>query len=256
MVTNPIMKYRDILSYLQKHGAAKVSDLSRDLFLSESTIRRALVALESEGKLRRYHGGAVTTDPAAHSPIQKRQVSYWHEKNAIGKMASTFVREGMTLLLMGGTTVQAICPHIKGMRLTVITCSLPVMNELAWEEQMKVILLGGVLNPAEMEVRGGFTHIMLEHLRADLMFMGTTGLHPVHGLMTDDPNGVESYTTCMHISDQVIVLADHTKCENYWGTTILCGLSDITYLITDTDMQASTRAYYETRMNKIYFASQ
>lgn len=256
MANNPSAKYGELLDYLQQHGAAKVTELSRSLFLSESTIRRALAALEREGKLHRYHGGAAPTDPAAHSPIQKRQISSWHEKNAIGKMAATFVREGMTLLLMGGTTVQAVCPYIKGMRLTVITSSLPVMNELAWEEQMKVILLGGVLNPSEMEVRGGLTHLTLEHLRADLMFTGTTGLHPVHGVMTDDPNGVDTYTTCMRISDQVIVLADHTKCENYWGTTILCSLSDISCLITDADMPEATRLYYGERIPKLYMAKE
>jgi len=160
----------------------------------------------------------------------------------------------MTLLLMGGTTVHAMCPYLKGMRLTVITSSLPVINALAWDEKMTLILLGGVLNPAEMEVRGGLMQLALERLRADLMFVGTTGLHPIHGLMTDDPNGVETYTTCMNISDQVYVLADHTKCENYWGTTVLCELSEISYLITDEHMTDAARIYYEQHVGKLLIA--
>ena len=214
-------KYIELIRYLNQRGSAKVSDFSRDLFLSESTVRRALGALEAQGKLKRYHGGASLPDPAAHSPIRQRQVSHLKQKDAIGRLAATFVKEGMTLLLMGGTTVNAVCPYLKGMRLTVITSSLPVMNELAWEEQMTIILLGGVLNPAEMEVRGGLTHLALERLRADLMLTGTTGLHPIHGLMTDDPNGVETYQSCMRISDKVIVLADHTKCEQYQASQII-----------------------------------
>lgn len=243
-----------MLDYLLRHGGAKVPELSRALYLSESTVRRALAQLERQGKLRRFHGGASLLDPAAESFLQKRKVSLWPEKDAIGRLAASFVREGMTLLLMGGTTVHALCPYLKGKRLTVITSSLPVMNDLAWEEKMQVILLGGVLNPAEMEVRGGLTHLALEHLRADLMFTGTTGLHPVHGVMTDDPNGVAAYTTCMRISDQVCVLADHTKCENYWGTTVLCGLERISSLVTDDGLSEETRACYEARVDRLYIA--
>lgn len=248
------IKYRELIEYLNRQGGAKVGELSRALFLSESTIRRALAELETQGLVKRYHGGAALADPAAQSSIRQRQISYLPEKRAIGQLASTFVQEGMTLLLVGGTTVQAICPYLKRKRLTVITSSLPVMNALAWEEQMQVILLGGVLNPTEMEVRGGLTHLTLERLRADIMFTGTTGLHPIHGLMTDDPNGVETYRTCMRISDEVFVLADHTKCEHYWGTTVVCGLDEVTYLITDSGLSDQARTYFEKAVPHLHLA--
>jgi len=123
------------------------------------------------------------------------------------------------------------------------------------EETMTIILLGGVLNPAEMEARGGLTQLAMERLRADLMFTGVTGLHPIHGLMTDDPNGVETSTTCMNVSDQVFVLADHTKCEHYWGATVLCDLQDISCLITDDRISQATRAYYEARVPRLVLAT-
>ncbi|MCL1854691.1 MAG: DeoR/GlpR family DNA-binding transcription regulator [Clostridia bacterium] len=248
------IKYKDLLEYLQRHGKAKVSELTRALFLSESTVRRALHALDEQGKLHRFHGGAVSVDPGARAFIRQRQVSHSAEKNAIGRLGASFVQEGMTLLLLGGTTVHAICPYLKGKRLTVITSSLPVINDLAWEEQMTVILLGGVLNPPEMEVHGGLTQLTLERLRADLMFTGTSGMHPTHGVMTDDPNGVAAYNTCMHISDQVFVLADHTKFENHWGTTLMCELTDISCLVTDDRISEPARAYYEARVPRLLIA--
>ncbi len=254
MASDPTVKYRELVAHLQRVGSAKVQDLSRELFLSESTVRRALLSLEQEGKVKRFHGGASLLDPAAGAPVLQRKVSRLQEKQRIGQQAASLVREGMTLLLMGGTSVQAMCPYIKGKRLTVITSSLTVMNELAWEEQMTVILLGGVLNPAEMEVRGGLMQLTLERLRADIMFTGTTGVHPIHGLMTDDPNGVETYRTCMRISDEVVVLADHTKLREYWGMTVLCDLSEINCLITDSGAEMSEREYYHDRVKKLVVA--
>ena len=248
------IKYKELLEYLQCHGHAKVSELTRVLFLSESTVRRALSALEAEGKVHRFHGGAASTDPGKQAFVKEREVSRSEEKDAIGRLAASFVEEGMTLLLMGGTTVHAMCPYLKGKRLTVITSSLPVVNDLAWEEHMTLILLGGVLNPPEMEVRGGLMQLALGRLRADLMFTGVTGLHPIHGLMTDDPNGVETYTTCMNVSDQVYVLADHTKCEHYGGTTVLCELKDISCLITDDHMPEATCAYYQEQAPRLLLA--
>lgn len=254
MPSDASIKYKELLAYLRQHGNAKVSELTRALFLSESTVRRALNALEAQGKIHRFHGGAAPADPGTQAFVRQRQISHGEEKDAVGRLAATFVKEGMTLLMMGGTTVHAMCPYLKGKRLTVITSSLPVVNELAWEEKMTLILLGGVLNPTEMEVRGGLMQLALERLRADLMFTGVTGLHPIHGLMTDDPNGVETYTTCMNVSDQVVVLADHTKCEHYWGTTVLCELKDISCLITDGRMSDAARAYYEERAPRLLLA--
>jgi len=254
MPNDASIKYKELLDYLQRHGNAKVSELTRALFLSESTVRRALTALEAQGKLHRFHGGAASADPGAQAFIRQRQVSRGTEKDAIGRLAASFVQDGMTLLLMGGTTVHAMCPYLKGKRLTVITSSLPVVSDLAWEEKITLILLGGVLNPAEMEVRGGLTQLAMERLRADLMFIGVTGLHPIHGLMTDDPNGVETYITCMHVSDQVYVLADHTKYEHYWGTTVLCDPKDISCLISDDRLSEAMRAHYEAKVPRLLIA--
>lgn len=254
MKSEASVKYKELLDYLQIYESAKVTQMARDLYLSEATVRRVLASLETEGKVRRFHGGAALANAEERSFVRRRRVSHLREKDAIGREAASLVREGMTLLLMGGTTVHAICPYIRGKRLTVITTSLPVMTDLAWEEQMQIILLGGVLNPAEMEVRGGLTQLSLGHLRADIMFTGTTGLHPVHGIMTDDPNGVEAYTTCMRISDQVFVLADHTKCAQYWGTTVLCALPDIDGLLLDSGTPEEERVYYQENVKRVIIA--
>ena len=255
MHSDSVYKYREMMEYLYCHKTARVAELASALFLSESTVRRALSVLERQKKLHRFHGGAALADEGEpFSLIRRDQVNHLKEKEVIGRLAASFVKEGMTLLLMGGTTVRAICPYLKGRRLTVITSSLPVVNDLAWEEQIQVIVLGGVLNPSEMEVRGGLTQLTLGHLRADMMFMGTTGLHPIHGVMTDDPNGVETYAACMRISDQVVVLADHTKCEHYVGTTVICGLLDLHCLIVDSGISDTTHAFYRENTRRMEVA--
>ena len=47
---------------VRESGIARVEDLRRELKVSVATIRRDLEVLEEEGKVRRVHGGAVSTE--------------------------------------------------------------------------------------------------------------------------------------------------------------------------------------------------
>jgi len=111
MYNESTYKYREMMEYLRRHKTAKVSELSSALFLSESTVRRALLELSKQGKLHRFHGGAALAEGGEpFSLITRERVSHVKEKDAIGRLAASFVQEGMTLLLMGGTTVRSVCP--------------------------------------------------------------------------------------------------------------------------------------------------
>ena len=54
-----------ILRSLRRHGRLRVADLAAELGVSAITVRRDLAELDSAGLLRRVHGGAVGTSPAA-----------------------------------------------------------------------------------------------------------------------------------------------------------------------------------------------
>ena len=52
-------RFAAILSILQKQRTVTVLELTQALSISESTIRRDLVALHKMGKLKKVHGGAT-----------------------------------------------------------------------------------------------------------------------------------------------------------------------------------------------------
>lgn len=247
MKTNAVDRYRDIERYIIEQNDVKVADLTKRFFLSEATVRRVLTSMENQGMIRRYHGGARLVDPASLSKVQKRKVDHAQEKEAIGKLAASFVLDGMTLLMTGGSSVAAMCPFLKQQGLTVITNSLPVINALNWEKNVQVIVLGGVLNATEMESRGPITEHSLDRLRADILFLGTSGVHPVHGIMTDDPNAIGTYARCLNVSDDMYVLADHSKFVNSTGTTMLYRLNETKNIITDDQLPQQ----YEDILSKL-----
>ena len=233
-------KYRDILEYLGKKRSATVTELTSVFFLSESTVRRLLTEMEKNGLIERFHGGAaIVGDHQADHVLVSREIQNIGEKALIGREAASLVKDGMTLLMLGGTTVMAMCPYLKGKSITIITTSIPVVNDLLLESNMKLILLGGLVNPLELEVRGSMTADGLERLRADILFIGATNIHPVHGLMTDDPEAVAAYRACMAAADRKILLADSTKFRT-GGVTVVAGLNELDAIITDEGLSAES----------------
>lgn len=240
MQTGMTSKYRDVLEFIGRKRSATVAEIASVFFLSESTIRRLLAEMEQNGLVHRFHGGAVIAGEQQEGRmISVRGVQKIHEKTAIAKEAASMVRDGMTLLMLGGTTVMAMCPYLRGKSITVITTSIPVVNDLLLEENMKLILLGGLVNPMELEVRGSMTALGLERLRADILFIGATNIHPVHGLMTDDPEAVATYRASMAAADKKILLADSTKFKT-GGVTVVAGLNELDTVITDDGLDAES----------------
>src|ERR1700750_2810493 len=100
-------------------GTTQVTELAAAFGVSEMTVRRDLRDLESEGKLVRVHGGAVsvTTQPSfAEIGVERPAV-----KEAIGAAAAALVDDGQTIVLDIGTTTLALARHLRGRTLTVIT---------------------------------------------------------------------------------------------------------------------------------------
>ena len=53
-------RHEKIMRLVNTSGAVSVQDLVSFLNISESTVRRDLLTLDREGRLRRVHGGATT----------------------------------------------------------------------------------------------------------------------------------------------------------------------------------------------------
>ena len=89
-----------ILDRLRTAGSVLVGDLAADLVTSEMTIRRDLKALESEGLVRRIHGGALLVPNRAYEPtFREKSRQFVDEKRRIGAAAAALVEAGDTIIL-------------------------------------------------------------------------------------------------------------------------------------------------------------
>src|SRR5216683_642793 len=104
-----------ILDRLRTTGSVLVGDLAADLIMSEMTIRRDLKALESEGLVRRIHGGALLVPSRAYEPtFREKSRQFVDEKRRIGAAAAALVESGDTIILSPGTTTMEVARHLNG----------------------------------------------------------------------------------------------------------------------------------------------
>jgi DeoR/GlpR family transcriptional regulator of sugar metabolism len=201
--------------------------------VSEATIRRDLEELEAERLIKRTHGGASPiTPPSRQSEVNRRRYECEIEKEAIARAAAQLVEDGDTIFLGSGSSVQALTKHLREKKnITVITNSLPVINELVHFANAKVIVTGGWLRKSELSLLGHITEKSLEELRADKVILGSEAIHLEQGLTNSYLPETQTDRAIIKLSARVIILVDHSKFNKvkpaYWAPidiidTVVC----------------------------------
>jgi DeoR/GlpR family transcriptional regulator of sugar metabolism len=173
-----------ILEALKRDGQVIAKALSAEFDVSEDTIRRDLRELAAEGQLQRVHGGALPASPAAVDFAGRERIES-ASKAAIGRAAAGMIARGQIVFIDGGTTAVQLARHLpRDLRATIVTHSPSIAVELAEHAELEVIMIGGRLFRHSMVNVGAAAIEALSHIRADLYFMGATGVHPQAGLST------------------------------------------------------------------------
>jgi DeoR/GlpR family transcriptional regulator of sugar metabolism len=164
----------------------------------------------------------------------QRTAAQADDKRRIGQAAAQLVADGETVFLGSGSTILEVARALQyRSKLTIITNSLMVINALAQAADITVIGLGGVFRPSEMSLVGYLTEQALAELRADKVIMGIRAIDVEHGLTNDYLPETLTDRAILRIGREVIIVADHTKCERV-STVFVAPLTAITTLVTDT----------------------
>jgi DeoR family transcriptional regulator, aga operon transcriptional repressor len=224
-----------LLRYVEIHARVTIEQMCDEFNISPATVRRDLQALAEEGKIHRFHGGAIAVKSAPpEPPFVERSKEQTAEKERIGRAAAELVHDGETILLSSGTTVLEVARYLRERRnLTVVTNSLLVINMLFDVPTITLIALGGVLRATEQSFIGHLSELALNELRVHKVIMGIRAVDLESGLTNDYLPEAQTDRKILNISREVILVADHTKC----GRTSSVFLGPITLVntfITDT----------------------
>lgn len=231
-----------IIRQLNVHNRVLSTDLSQQLSVSEDTIRRDLYELAEEGQVVKVHGGALSRSYNHATPRQN--VYAYEEKDVIARKALGLIREGMSVLTGGGTTVRALARLLPDdLAVTFFTISPQVALELIEHPAAEVILLGGPISRQNQVCTGGEVVSRLHDLRVDLCLMGTTGIDASAGLSESDWEVVQVKRAMMRAAERTAVLSIGEKLGSK-NRMKLCHVGDIDWLITNLDPTADALRPY------------
>ncbi|AVJ17869.1 DeoR/GlpR family DNA-binding transcription regulator [Serratia rhizosphaerae] len=200
-----------ILEKLASEGQVLAKQLSEMFGLSEDTIRRDLRELDSEGLLQRVHGGALPVSPAI-APFAERNKQESGAKRAIARAAAAMILPGQVAIVDGGTTSAELVKQLPlSLQATIVTHSPSVAVGLVDHPQIEVILIGGRLFKHSIVTVGAAAVEAMSHIRADLYFMGVTGVHPTAGLSTGDLEEAYIKRALAARAAETVVLASAAK---------------------------------------------
>jgi DeoR/GlpR family transcriptional regulator of sugar metabolism len=227
-----------ILAALKRDGQVVAKVLSETFGVSEDTVRRDLRELAAEGLLQRVHGGALPSSPAAGNFVQRQQISA-DAKSAIATKAASLIAPGQVVLIDGGTTCVQLARHLPpDLQATVVTHSPSVAVELAEHPGIEVVLIGGRLFKHSMVTVGAAAIEAIGHIRADIYFMGVTGVHPTEGLSTGDLEEAYVKRALVARAAEVVVLASAEKL-NAASPYVIAEATAVTTLVVEADTPES-----------------
>jgi DeoR/GlpR family transcriptional regulator of sugar metabolism len=226
-----------IVRLVEEHGRARVSDLAGRFGVSAVTIRKDLLALESEQRLVRTHGGAIArgrSRPELSFDIRERLQA--DEKRGIGAAAAALVHDGESIVMDASTTALSVARHLKAIdgwsQLTVITNGLRLSSELAGQAGITVLMLGGRVRWEALSVVGQLGDGLFRRVNVQKAFLGAAGFTLESGLADATEEESQIKRSMVAAAREVIAIVDHTKWEHAAFATF-CPTDRLSVVLTD-----------------------
>lgn len=206
-------RYGKILNLINQYKTVTVARLTKELNVSEATIRRDLNTLASKGKILKVHGGATIIDDNfdfSEHPVETKEKLFSEEKKEIAKYAAATINNNDFVFIDAGTTTEKMIDYITETGATYVTNGFTHAKKLA-KKQLKVYIIGGQLKASTEAVIGTECVDALRKFNFTKCFMGTNGISLSAGLTTPDIDEANVKSTVIKNSYVAYVLADHSK---------------------------------------------
>ena len=246
-------RHNYIMSKLNSSERVSVSELSRELNVSEVTIRKDLNYLENQKFLKRTHGGAILNNIHVKSePIETKLSKNIEQKRKIARLAKDFLKDGLNIFLDAGTTIQAISTELIELNdLNIITYDLEIAHELSKYSNISVYILGGYVEKdtkTSMSIEG-FQNI--SNMHADICFIGTDAFDDNFVYSTNE-NKAKIKNKMIENSSVSILMCDSSKYKKK-GLYSFYRCSDFDYFITDEKNKELIKKFQGNLDRKLIF---
>ncbi|UVI28368.1 DeoR/GlpR family DNA-binding transcription regulator [Paenibacillus spongiae] len=225
---------QEIYQFIFDRKTVKISELKEVFHVSEVTLRSDLDFLESEEKIERLHGGAAIiekTPPQAESVLPDTPLL--EAKLAITKKAAELIVPGDTIFLDSSATSIILASQLNPeLNITVITNSLPIINQLKLAPGIRLYAIPGLYNPSTNSFNGPLGEAFISNLKTSKTFISPKGII-VEGLrdLTADEAAIRK--AMINSTREPIVIVDHSKFDHSETLFQISDFSPISTVVTD-----------------------
>jgi len=254
----PIQRHQRILAMLEREPVVTVGQMAKQLNVAESTIRRDLDTLESEGLVKRTFGGAVLSP--SRSAIEEsacleleQKVTHQEAKERIARAAAAMIADNEAIFLDSGTTTARIVPHILDRQgLTIVTCDLNIAVCLSRSPNISTVVIGGELHVPTLSFTGLLAQKAMElfDLNFSKAFIGARGVAAAYGITNRVSERIPLKRLAIQRAREVIIVADGSKI-GMLAPSQVAPITSTTYLITDASAPTAERAAIAGRGVKV-----
>jgi len=245
-----------LLEHLRTRSYVHNHDLQSYLGVSEATVRRDLVDLESRGLLRRTHGGALPVGQVVQEyPNAERLIQNVAEKTRIGKLAADLVADGDVVFIDAGTTTLQLARQLADRKsLTFITNGTDIAACLSAAEVERLFVTGGEYSGINHSLVGPLATETIGRFNVDKLFLSVSAVDLARSqINVATPTMAATQRAMIEIAQEVIVLADHSKFTKS-AMSMIATLEDVDLIVTDAGSRKLVSGLPKPSQRKFMFA--
>ena len=236
-----------IYEMVKEKGNVTVEELVNVFGVSIETVRRDLILLESQNRVKRVHGGAVSVSSARrYNNLSKRIDENRDKKRELSITAAELIQDGDIISIGSGSTCREFIDVIKKKfnKLTILTNSLDVLEQLGDQPGFEIHLSGGIYLPEENCLYGDAAVNGIQKYCIPKAFVFPFGITPERGISDFDVKLSRIEKAYLDVAEEKILLADSSKI----GLDAFIRICDITpdfIIVTDSGVDKEVVKRFE-----------
>ena len=238
-----------ILQQLQLQSTVKVGELSQLLQVSVDTIRRDLKAMEQSGLVKCVRGGACLPDALPSlSNFTGREIIHSDLKHEAARKALCYVKKGDIIALNSGTTNTVLSQELAGLNIkfTVITNNYAAINILIQNPSIRLIAVGGTVDPLERSTYGTVCEEEFSRYRPDIAFLSINAINYKDGYTDFRLDEIGFIQLLAQMAKKVIAVMDSSKLGRCSKREVLRP-EDVDLLVMDDHLSEEMKQKYQEK---------
>lgn len=228
-------RQNEILHILKNQSSATVEEIAAKIFVSPSTARRDVIALEEKGFVCRLYGGVMLAEYKNESiPVTLREDSFSAQKEEVARRAAAEIGHGAVVFADGSSTVRRVFKYVEADGVTVVTNNTRIFEEYGNQKKLTLYATGGKYNTRNHVFLGEGALRTIRQFHADIFLFSSQGLTE-EGVFDVSEEETALRREMLYHADRRIFLCDASKL-GVCKTHRLCTLDEIDKIICDTPL--------------------